>query len=59
MFSHPTDPRAYRGPERRSGKERRQTANRREEFRFEPQKEVRRSGTDRRRQAGWDVAPLR
>ena len=45
----------YRGPERRSGKERRQNANRREEIRFEPGKDAyRRSGKDRRKHGGWD-----
>jgi hypothetical protein len=45
----------YRGPERRSGKERRQNAGRREEIRFEPGKNAdRRSGKDRRKHGGWD-----
>jgi hypothetical protein len=60
MSMFPIDrPSRYRGPERRSGKERRVTSNRREEFRFEPGKDDRRSGSDRRQQGGWDNAPLR
>lgn len=58
-MNFPNNSTRYSGPERRSGKDRRLNANRREEFRFEPQKEARRSGVDRRRQGGWDVAPLR
>lgn len=50
---------AYRGPERRKGGDRRQGETRREEIRFEPGKEDRRSGKDRRRQTGWDGALLR
>jgi hypothetical protein len=49
------DPGPYRGPERRSGNDRRQTHDRREEIRFEPAKEDRRSGKDRRRRTGWDT----
>ena len=44
----------YRGLERRSGKERRQNSDRREEIRFELDKGDRRSGRDRRKQTGWD-----
>lgn len=50
---------AYRGPERRKGGDRRKGEARREEIRFEPGKEDRRSGKDRRRQTGWDGALLR
>ena len=39
----------YSGPERRKGGDRRQVNSRREEFRFEPGKEDRRRGTDRRK----------
>lgn len=44
----------YRGPERRKGKERRVSSDRRDEIRFELDKDDRRSGKDRRRnQGGW------
>jgi len=49
----------YSGPERRKGGDRRQVSSRREEFRFEPGKEDRRSGNDRRKQSGWDGKLLR
>lgn len=49
----------YRGPERRRGLDRRQGDERREEIRWEPQKEERRSGKDRRRHGGWDDTPVR
>ena len=49
----------YRGPERRSGEDRRTGNTRREEIRFEPGKSDRRSGKDRRRQSGWDGTLLR
>lgn len=49
----------YRGPERRSGRDRRQSSgDRREEVRFEPQKAPRRSGQDRRKN-GWDKSGSR
>lgn len=48
-------PEPYRGPERRSGNDRRKSHDRREEIRFEPAKEDRRSGKDRRRRSGWDL----
>jgi hypothetical protein len=49
----------YKGPERRSGVDRRKTVHdRREEIRFELQKQPRRSGQDRRKNA-WDKAPSR
>jgi hypothetical protein len=47
-LSHP-------GPSRRKGVDRRKTSNRREEIRFEPAKEDRRSGKDRRKHGGWDT----
>jgi hypothetical protein len=47
-------PATYQGPERRNGKERRQGIDRREEFRFEPGKEDRRKGKDRRRHGRLD-----
>ncbi len=50
---------AYRGPERRKGGDRRKGETRREEIRFEPGKDDRRSGKDRRKQTGWDGALLR
>lgn len=40
--------------DRRDGKERRTSDERREEFRFEPGKENRRSGKDRRKTSRWD-----
>ena len=45
----------YRGPERRKGNERRQGHDRREMIRFEPDKDDRRSGKDRRKRTGWDT----
>ncbi|WP_242904547.1 hypothetical protein [Lysobacter sp. CFH 32150] len=45
---------ANRGLERRRGPDRRQGSERREEIRFEPGREDRRSGKDRRRHGGWD-----
>jgi hypothetical protein len=48
-------PQPYKGPERRSGSDRRQHNDRREEIRFEPGKEDRRSGKDRRKRSGWDM----
>jgi hypothetical protein len=53
------EPEPYRGPERRKGSDRRKTNDRREEIRFEPAKEDRRSGKDRRRRSGWDDTPVR
>lgn len=44
----------YRGPERRSGVERRQHGDRREEIRFELDGGDRRSGKDRRRSSWGD-----
>ena len=49
----PAEP--YRGLERRTGKERRQNSDRREEIRFELDKGDRRSGRDRRKKTGWDL----
>ena len=49
----------YRGPERRINVERRQGHDRREMIRFEPDKEDRRSGKDRRKQAAWGKAAPR
>jgi hypothetical protein len=46
----------YRGPNRRKGEDRRKNTDRRDEIRFEPQKDDRRSGKDRRKQGGWDRA---
>ena len=47
-------PQPYRGPDRRRIGDRRNTNDRRDEIRFEPQKDDRRSGKDRRRHGGWD-----
>ena len=52
-------PGPYRGTERRRGNDRRKTSDRRDEIRFEPQKDDRRSGKDRRRHGGWDDTPIR
>jgi hypothetical protein len=46
----------WRGKERRSGRERRIGSDRREEIRFEPGKDDRRGGRDRRHHHGWDDA---
>jgi hypothetical protein len=46
------DAKTYRGPERRSGIERRKGGDRRDQVRFDPDAGDRRSGTDRRR-GGW------
>ena len=50
---------AHRGPERRKGTDRRKQNDRREEIRFEPDKDDRRSGKDRRHHGGWDDTPVR
>ena len=49
---------SWRGPERRKG-ERRINGDRREEIRFELDKDDRRSGKDRRKLGLWDRAPRR
>jgi hypothetical protein len=49
----------YRGPERRKNVERRQGHDRREMIRFEPDKEDRRSGKDRRKQHAWGTVVSR
>jgi hypothetical protein len=54
-----TKPQPYRGPERRSGTDRRQSRDRREEIRFEPAKDDRRGGKDRRKLGGWDKGSIR
>ena len=46
-----SDEQEYTGPERRKG-ERRKNKDRRDMMRFEPTKEPRRSGKDRRKSAG-------
>ena len=48
----PAEP--YRGPESRKGEDRRTLPDRREEIRFEPDKDDRRGGKDRRKRSGWD-----
>lgn len=52
MFKPADDAERYRGPERRSGIERRQHGDRREEIRFELDGGDRRSGKDRRKTGG-------
>jgi hypothetical protein len=59
MTQPPDDKTRYRGPERRRGEERRKHDERREEIRWEPGKEDRRSGKDRRRHGGWVDTPVR
>jgi hypothetical protein len=60
MFDDKTPPEGgHRGPERRKGTDRRKQSDRREEIRFEPAKDDRRSGKDRRRHGGWDDTPVR
>ncbi len=54
MNTEDTEDGTYIGPERRSGKDRRQKADRREQIRFELDKEPRRSGKDRRHSSAWD-----
>ncbi|QSX78333.1 hypothetical protein [Agrilutibacter solisilvae] len=49
----------YRGTERRKVADRRVGHDRREEIRFELDKEDRRSGKDRRKRTGWDGQLLR
>ena len=44
----------YKGPESRTGDDRRKVTDRREEIRFEPDKDDRRGGKDRRKRSGWD-----
>jgi len=50
-----TDGEVYMGPERRKGGDRRKSSDRRDGIRFEPEKNPRRSGKDRRRSAKKDV----
>ena len=57
-FDQPRPRQPYRGPERRLGGERRKCADRRDMIRFEPGKDDRRSGKDRRRNQ-WDDAHAR
>ena len=45
--------------EQRSGRDRRQGHDRREEVRYEPAKTDRRVGSDRRTHGGWDDVPIR
>ena len=54
MTHDDTPQQPYRGPNRRKGSDRRKTNDRRDEIRFEPQKDDRRSGKDRRKHGGWD-----
>ena len=58
MIEYVMDGGAWRGPERRKG-ERRINGDRREEIRFELDKDDRRSGKDRRKMGLWDRAPKR
>lgn len=52
-FRKPPEP--YKGPERRKVADRRQGHDRREMIRFEPDKDDRRAGKDRRKRSGWDT----
>ena len=58
MIEFVKDGGSWRGPERRKG-ERRINGDRREEIRFELDKDDRRSGKDRRKLGLWDRAPRR
>ena len=55
MFDDPKKPEPYRGPERRKARIAGKVHDRRDEIRFEPTKEDRRSGKDRRKRSGWDT----
>ena len=60
QIDHGGDFQAYRGPDRRKTVgDRRKTADRREMIRFEPDKEDRRSGKDRRKAASWGTIASR
>ncbi len=59
MTEFVTQSERYSGPDRRRPLDRRHVSERREEFRFEPGKEDRRSGKDRRRHGSWDNTLLR
>jgi hypothetical protein len=60
MIDFPKDPApVYRGPERRKLADRRVGHDRRDEIRFEMDKEDRRSGKDRRKRTGWDGQLMR
>lgn len=54
-FRKPPEQPPYKGPERRKGGDRRQVNDRRDMIRFEPEKDDRRSGKDRRKRTGWDT----
>lgn len=54
MFEVKNEHAPYRGPERRKSADRRQGSDRREQIRYEPDKQDRRSGKDRRKQSAWD-----
>ncbi|KGQ18662.1 hypothetical protein LF41_692 [Lysobacter dokdonensis DS-58] len=58
-IDHGGEFKAYRGPDRRKNAERRKTGDRREMIRFEPDKEDRRSGKDRRKAAAWGTIASR
>ena len=58
-IDHGGEFKAWRGPDRRKNGERRKSADRRERIRFEPDKEDRRSGKDRRKSASWGTIASR
>ena len=58
-MSNSKPPGTYKGPDQRRMPDRRKTSDRREEIRFEPQKDDRRKGKDRRKHGGWDDTPIR
>lgn len=58
-LDHAGDFKVYKGPDRRSGVDRRVSSDRREMIRFEPDKEDRRSGKDRRKAAAWGTIASR
>ena len=59
MIDLPKGDPPYRGPERRKVADRRIRHDRREEIRFELDKDDRRSGKDRRKRTGWDGQLMR
>jgi hypothetical protein len=59
LFEDKTPVSPHRGPEQRKGKDRRSGNPRREEVRYEPAKDDRRSGKDRRKHEAWDDTPRR
>lgn len=59
MIDLPRNDTPYKGPERRKLADRRSGHDRREEIRFELDKDDRRTGKDRRKRSGWDGKLMR